>query len=191
MRISAIGRPEILPASGARGEGGHPKGGGGAACAAYPSTVLRTVRLPKLRLGRNAGFTLIELLVVLTIIGLMSAAVVLAIPDPRGSLAAEAERFAARAKAAQTRAILDSRSIALRVGPAGYRFERREQDGWQPLADESFARQSWTEGTTAAGPNRILFDPTGLSEPAALTLQRDDDRITVEFAPDGTIRVRA
>jgi hypothetical protein len=41
--------PEILPASAARGEGDHPKGGGGVitrACANYPSTRLRLVPLP-------------------------------------------------------------------------------------------------------------------------------------------------
>jgi hypothetical protein len=40
---------EILPASAARGEGDHPKGGGGVigeACAIYPSTTLRVVPLP-------------------------------------------------------------------------------------------------------------------------------------------------
>jgi hypothetical protein len=42
-------RSEILPASEARGEGDHPKGGGGVtgeACAIYPSTRLRLVPLP-------------------------------------------------------------------------------------------------------------------------------------------------
>ena len=56
--------------------------------------------------GRVAegGFTLIELLVALTILGLMSAVVVLAIPDPRGRLVDEAERFAARTVSINARA---------------------------------------------------------------------------------------
>jgi general secretion pathway protein H len=128
---------------------------------------------------------------VLTILGLMSAAVVLAIPDPRGSLTSEAERFAARAQAAQTQAILNSRAMAVRVSGAGYAFERRAETGWQPIAERPFVQQAWTEGTAAAGPARILFDATGLAEPAALTLQRGDDQVVVEFAYDGTIRVRA
>ena len=41
----------------------------------------------------------------LAILGLMSAAVVLALPDPRGSLRSEAERFAA----------LEARVLAVRV----------------------------------------------------------------------------
>src|SRR3546814_7675349 len=60
--------------------------------------------------GRTEGFTLVELLIVLTIVRLMSAAVVLAMPDPRGNLRAEAEPFAARAAAARNLAIADARS---------------------------------------------------------------------------------
>ena len=50
---------------------------------------------------RRNGFTLVELMVVLFIIGLAATAVVLAVPEQGGSLQAEAERFAARAKAAR------------------------------------------------------------------------------------------
>jgi general secretion pathway protein H len=138
-----------------------------------------------------SGFTLIELLVVLTTMGLMSAAVVLAIPDPRGSLAGEAERFAARAKAAQERAILDARPVALRLTATGYQFDRRGEAGWRPLEQRPFEPQSWTEGTGASGAARIVFDSTGLSEPAALTLRRGREQVVVEFGYDGAIRVRA
>ena len=66
--------------------------------------------------ARNEGFTLLELLVVLAIIGMMSAAVILAIPDPRGSLTSEAERFAARASAARLKTA-SATSISMSVKP--------------------------------------------------------------------------
>ena len=74
---------------------------------------------------RVRGFTLIELMVVITIIGLASAAVVLALPDPRGRLADEAAHFAARASAARDLAVIDARPISVWVSAGGYGFDER------------------------------------------------------------------
>jgi general secretion pathway protein H len=136
------------------------------------------------------GFTLVELLVVLTIVALMSAAVVLAVPDPEGPLAAEAERFAARAKAAQERAIMDNRSFALKLTADGYAFERRQGREWQTLVDKPFATVAWKDGTAPSlEGGRIIFDPTGYAEPLRLTLSRGGEQVSVEIAEGGRIRV--
>ena len=58
------------------------------------------------RPAAEGGFTLVELMVVLTVIGLASAAAVLAMPDPRGRLVDEGARFAARVRAAQDSAVM-------------------------------------------------------------------------------------
>lgn len=145
------------------------------------------------RSGRDGqrGFTLIELLVVLTIIGIASAAVVIAVPDPEGSLVSEAERFAARAKAARDSALLDSRAVALEVAPEGYWVERRRESAWEPGV-----RWSWSEGTSPAFAAaaergaRTVFDPTGLADPLSLSLHRRGERVAVEIGHDGTIAIR-
>jgi general secretion pathway protein H len=136
------------------------------------------------------GFTLIELLIVLAIIGMMSAVVVLAIPDPRGSLVQEAERFAARTKAAQERAVIDARATSVLVTSAGYGFDRRERAGWRAMAPD----QAWSEGTAAAlGQEgaRIVFDSTGTAEPAQIVLRREDEQVMVDIRYDGSIHVGA
>lgn len=141
---------------------------------------------------RNGGFTLVELLVVLAIVGLVSGAVVLGMPDPRGSLVAEAERFAARAHAAQERAVMDNRAVALRIGAEGYAFERRSGGAWAPLEARPFGPVEWREeisATLAPERERIVFDATGFAEPARLTLARGGDEVAVEIGGGGTIRV--
>ena len=148
--------------------------------------------MPTSATGRAEGFTLVELLVVLVIIGLVSGAVLLAVPDPRGSLAAEAERFAARARAAQERAVMDNRPVALRVTPEGYGFEWRVEGEWQPLGERPFGRHGWAEGVAAAlepEAERLVFDSTGFAEPARLSLSRGEETAAVEIADGGEIHV--
>ena len=88
--------------------------------------------MPTSATGSNdQGFTLIELMVVIVIIALTSAAVIFAIPDPRGRVIDEAERFAARTLAARDDAIVQSRDT--RVVNLGASDFARLQDGPQFL----------------------------------------------------------
>jgi len=142
--------------------------------------------------GRN-GFTLVELLVVLFIIALMSVAVLVALPDPGGALTVEAERFAARVRAAQERSVMDNRPISIRVDQAGYAFEWREGADWQPIGRRPFDARAWQAGTTAeveAGTDRIMFDSTGFSEAQRITLARGRDRVAIEISNGGDVHVR-
>ena len=146
-----------------------------------------------LRRSAEHGFTLVELLVVLFIIALMSAAVLVALPDPGGALTAEAERFAARARAAQERAVMDNRPIAIRVDQAGYAFDWREGGEWRPIDRRPFDSQGWKAGTSAEldqSSVRIQFDSTGFAEAQRIVLARGGDRVAVEIANGGEVRVQ-
>jgi len=131
----------------------------------------------------------------MAILGAMGAAVMLAIPDPRGSLREEGERFAARLIAGRDAAIVGGRDVAVRVGAGGYAFETRRLDGWAPLDGRAFRNQGWADGTAArvepADAGRILFDPTGLATPAVVGLTRDGAALRVKVDASGAVRIDA
>lgn len=127
---------------------------------------------------------MVELMVVIVIIGLAASVVVLAMPDPGGGVATEAERFAARAKAARDMAIVEARPTMLSVDRGGYQVSRRVRGEWRPGE-----RYEWTAGTRAAG-GATRFDSTGLAQPATLVLARGGREARVEIRGDGTVHVR-
>ncbi len=140
------------------------------------------------------GFTLIELMVVLVIIGLASAAVVIAMPDPRGRVVDEAERLAARAAATRDDAILQGRDASLALTAAGYSVERRVRGRWEAARDKGFEPVAWKPGTQLALPPeqrlRATFDATGaVGDPLTIVLARDGTQASVVIPADGAVRV--
>lgn len=136
---------------------------------------------------RDEGFTLVELMVVLVIIGLASAAVAMAIPDPRGRVRDEAERFAARAAAVRDDAIVQARTMRLRIDSSGYATERFAHGRWQGAG----GHVAWAPGTGVAAPQPLIdFDATGtVANPTTVELSRDGVVARVDFPGDGAIHV--
>ena len=134
-------------------------------------------------------------MVVVTLMGLLAAAVVVNLPDPRGRLLGAGERFAARVAAARDRAVIEGRPTGLYVTASGYGFERWTDGRWQPLTDGPFAAADWPSGTTATAGGqpgvRIAFDALGLpDQPTKMVLTRDGEAVTVALDASGDVAVR-
>jgi general secretion pathway protein H len=147
-----------------------------------------------LRRSAEHGFTLVELMVVITIIGLASAAVVLAMPDPRGRLVDEADRFAAKVRVAHDAAILDGRTTSVWVAPGGYGFQLHTAKGWVAMPDKALRVAQWGSGVVPQLPPdgrvRVTFDSTGLADqPLDLRLTRGGAMATVRIGAGGEVRV--
>lgn len=129
-------------------------------------------------------------MVTVVIIGLAAGAVLLTAPDPRPTVAEEAERLAARLVRGREEAILTNRPVVVMTDTQGYRFETLQGDDWTPLPSP-FRSWTWGEGVVVASDvRRLMFDPTGGAEPGDWTLTRDGRSLSVRVDAGGEVTVR-
>jgi general secretion pathway protein H len=142
----------------------------------------------------EAGFTLVELMVAIVIIGMMAAAVVVALPDRQGSVANDGTALAARLVMARDLSITSGRDVAVKVDAAGYGFAVRAADGWRPAPDKALAARPWAPGVTveaAIDDGTVIFDTTGLATPGQIILRQDGAASRISIDSGGAVRVDA
>ena len=144
----------------------------------------------------EAGFTLVEMIVAVAILGLLTGAVVMNLPDTGARLGDEADALAARLRRAQEEAILTNRPVEVAVDETGYRFRVQRRGEWSVLEDKTFAPRAWGEDVrvhvrAADGRSAIRFDTTGAAGPAEIRLQQRERQVRVTVGGQGQVRIDA
>lgn len=164
-------------------------------------------RFPNPESRHAGGFTLIELLVVVAIVGILAAALVVAIGgSAERQVANAAERFQALLGHACDEAELSGREIGVRIDPGGYAFRRLDGDAWNALPSGGELRpRRWPAGLradlaregqplelappTADAPQLICFS-SGELTPFSLTLAlADAPRYRLDGVDNGEVKI--
>ena len=156
------------------------------------------------------GFTLIEILVVVVILGVLAAALTLAVGVGGGErqLARQAEQVQALVGYACEQAELTGREIGLSINTSGYRFSHLERDDWQAFRDGELRPRVWIANTgatlsrdghaveiTTSFPDKpqLLCFSSGELTPFGLDMGLPDlvQRYRLDGQPDGTVVLAA
>ncbi len=159
---------------------------------------------------RETGLSLVETLVAISVIALVSLAVMLAAPRWPSPAQEEAERLAARFDAARERALTTGGMIGFVADAdgAGYAFLVFRDAAWATLPgdpalkprrlpealsiyrqDAPAVREGFTADEDAPLAPEIWFDPTGFDAPFVYVIQGRETARTIRREPDGAIRL--
>lgn len=158
--------------------------------------------------ARQRGVTLVELLVVMAILAFAASVIVLNAPPIRSPAKEEAERFAARLRAAWEDSVIEGDAAAVSLGESEYRVERFVSGKWAPAeAGRRFSERRMPQSVVMVatvddpaaanerkaededGPVRVILDPIGLTTPFRVEFRDSRERWIVRNLPDETIVV--
>ncbi|MEO1662132.1 MAG: GspH/FimT family pseudopilin [Pseudomonadota bacterium] len=149
-----------------------------------------------IRAGRHiqqAGMTLVEVMAVLFIVGLTAGIVTLTLPKNPSEEEASAQAFARVLSDAQDRAIMAGQPVGLNLTERGYMLVQWRQDFWRPVGrpvilptrmgievqtERPDGPENWPE---------IVFDPTGIVQPAEFQLRARGVRIDISLTEAGEV----
>ena len=154
----------------------------------------------------QGGFTLIEILVVIVILGVLAAALTLAVGVGGGErqLERQAEQVQALVGYACEQAELTGREIGVSMNTSGYRFSRLERDDWKAFREGDLRPRTWLANSAAAlsrdghgveiaeqfpeKPQLLCFSSGELTAfELELRLPENATRYRVNGQPDGTV----
>ncbi|NQY96126.1 MAG: type II transport protein GspH [Henriciella sp.] len=140
--------------------------------------------------------TLVEVMMVLFIIGLTAGIVTLTLPQRPTDEQASAQAFATVLRDAQEQAIFAGQPLGLKLSEQGYTLVQWRRDGWRPAArTETLPRAMDLTFETAEGRPRpegwpeLIFDPTGIVQPAEFQLRARGVRIDITLLESGEVRL--
>lgn len=151
----------------------------------------------------ESGFSLVEMMVVLVIIGLMTSAVVLSMPDKNTALLQTAERTEKAMTALSRRSIMTGEILGVRFSPVGFDVLKLTDNGWEIENTILKPRsQVWTgvvpitllvnstqiDFSSKTTNPHVWFLPTGEHPAFELLLTADGQRAEVSADPYGVVR---
>ena len=148
--------------------------------------------MPTSATGKASGFTLVELMVVMVIVGLASAAVLLAIPGQDDAVRGEATALAARLVAARYLAIIGGRDVKVAIDSGGYAVQQRRGGDWQTPEGRALAAHRFSGKVTAQGDDEaLLFDVTGMATPGRIDLASGNAGASITVDAAGAVMIDA
>lgn len=139
------------------------------------------------------GMTLVEVMTVLFIIGLTAGIVTLTLPQRPTEEQASAQAFATVLRNAQDQAIFAGQPLGLQLTDRGYTLVQWRQDGWRPQGRPELlprAMEISVETEERARPEswpELVFDPTGIVQPAEFQLRARGVRIDISLLETGEV----
>lgn len=139
--------------------------------------------------------TLVEVMAVLFIVGLTAGIVTLTLPQRPTEEQASAQAFATVLRDAQEQAIYAGQPVGLKLNDRGYTLLQWRRDGWWPQGRATILPRRMEISLDTEGSTRpenwpeLIFDPTGIVQPAEFQLRAGGVRIDIALEESGEVRL--